>query len=263
VPTKSAALQRNIQASDEILFLNCFVFERRCRSAYNTLERAARSAIRQRDAHSPITPELREECWQRKLLRYDKPAKKHFNLFPRCTSRCAIPIPRGAILGSRSCSNPEKSLYLRAPHVRHGPRRYRPWPSPGALAVTLAARTLSNFLGAPEGHLALRKPPCSFSLAPNPSAVHRIGEVLEDVQKTEAAPVQAALAQRAHRLAEKPATAKATNTPTTTKKNHRHAVPPRHLAGRAYYQPTDQGFEQRLRQRLDEFLRSVSYRSTP
>ncbi len=27
---------------------------------------------------------------------------------------------------------------------------------------------------------------------------------------------------------------------------------PDNLTGRAYYQPTDQGFEQRLRQRLDE-----------
>jgi putative ATPase len=35
---------------------------------------------------------------------------------------------------------------------------------------------------------------------------------------------------------------------------------PDNLAGRAYYQPTDQGFEQRLRQRLDE-IRKIKSRS--
>jgi len=37
---------------------------------------------------------------------------------------------------------------------------------------------------------------------------------------------------------------------------------PDNLAGRTYYKPTDQGFEQRLRQRLDEILKLKS-RSTP
>jgi putative ATPase len=36
---------------------------------------------------------------------------------------------------------------------------------------------------------------------------------------------------------------------------------PDNLAGRAYYQPTDQGFEQRLRQRLDE-IRKIKSRPT-
>jgi len=37
---------------------------------------------------------------------------------------------------------------------------------------------------------------------------------------------------------------------------------PDNLAGRTYYKPTDQGFEQRLRLRLDE-IRSLKTRSRP
>jgi putative ATPase len=36
---------------------------------------------------------------------------------------------------------------------------------------------------------------------------------------------------------------------------------PESLAGRRYYQPTDQGFEQRLRQRLEEIGRIRSKRA--
>jgi putative ATPase len=37
---------------------------------------------------------------------------------------------------------------------------------------------------------------------------------------------------------------------------------PDNLAGRVYFKPTDQGFEQRLRQRLDE-IRRLKSRSGP
>ena len=36
---------------------------------------------------------------------------------------------------------------------------------------------------------------------------------------------------------------------------------PENLAGRSYYQPTDQGFEQRIRQRLEE-IRKIKSRSS-
>src|SRR5258708_37398316 len=61
---------------------------------------------------------------------------------------------------------------------------------PGALAVTLAAKDAFDFLGAPEGHLALAQAAVYLSLAPKSNALYTgYGEVLEDVHKTEADPV--------------------------------------------------------------------------
>src|SRR6266853_5398785 len=69
-----------IEASEEILFRIASYANGDARSAYNTLELTARSAIRQRDGALAITPELLEDVLQRKLLRYDKAGEEHFNL---------------------------------------------------------------------------------------------------------------------------------------------------------------------------------------
>src|SRR5260370_9357466 len=61
---------------------------------------------------------------------------------------------------------------------------------PGALAVTLAAKDAFDFLGAPEGNLALAQAAVYLSLAPKSNALYTAsGEALEDFHKTEADPV--------------------------------------------------------------------------
>jgi len=68
------------------------------------------------------------------------------------------------ILARAACSNPEKIRSISRAACAHGQRRYRPR-EPGALAVTLAAKDAFDFLGAPEGHLALAQAACIFSRA--------------------------------------------------------------------------------------------------
>ena len=128
---------------------------------------------------------------------------------------------------------------------------------PGALAVTLAAKEAFDFLGAPEGHLALAQAVVYLSLAPKSNALYvGYGTVMEDVRKTEADPVPLHLRnavtglmknigygegyQYAHDYDEK-----ITNM----------LCLPDNLSGRVYYKPTDQGFEARLRARMDEFAK--------
>ncbi len=215
-----------IEVSDEILFRIASYANGDARSAYNTLELAARSAIRQRNGALVITPELLEDVLQRKLLRYDK---------------------AGDYLARRMVRMASEDIGLA---------------EPGALAVTLAAKDAFDFLGAPEGHLALAQAAVYLSLAPKSNALYTgYGEVIEDVHKTEADPVPLHLR----------------NAPTGLMKNvgygkgyqYAHEYEdkvtdmqclPDNLAGRNYYQPTDQGFEQRLRQRLDE-IRKIKSRS--
>jgi putative ATPase len=131
---------------------------------------------------------------------------------------------------------------------------------PGALAITLAAKEAFEFLGAPEGNLALAQAAVYLSLAPKSNALYNAyGGVQEDIQKTEADPVPIHLR----------------NAPTGLMKNlgygkdyqyaHNYQEKvtkmqclPDNLAGRSWYKPTDQGFEQRLRQRLDEIRKIKS-----
>src|SRR6267154_1151137 len=252
----------NIQASDEILFRIASYANGDARSAYNTLELAARSAIRQRDGALAITPELLEDVLQRKLLRYDKAGEEHFNLISALHKSVRNSDPDAALYWlARMLESGEDALYLARRMVRMTSEDIG-LAEPGALAVTLAAKDAFDFLGAPEGHLALAQAAVYLSLAPKSNALYTgYGEVLEDVQKTEADPVPLHLR----------------NAPTGLMKNigygkgyqyaHNYEEKvtdmqclPDNLAGRAYYQPTDQGFEQRLRQRLDE-IRKIKSRS--
>ena len=243
-----------IEASDETLFRIASYANGDARSAYNTLELAARSAIRQSNGVLSITRELLEDVLQRRLLRYDKAGEEHFNLISALHKSVRNSDPDAALYWlARMLESGEDALYLARRMVRMASEDIG-LAEPGALAVTLAAKDAFDFLGAPEGHLALAQAAVYLSLAPKSNALYTgYGEALEDVQKTEADPVPLHLR----------------NAPTGLMKHigygkgyqYAHDAEdkvtgmqclPDNLADRSYYQPTDQGFEQRLRQRLDE-----------
>jgi putative ATPase len=131
---------------------------------------------------------------------------------------------------------------------------------PGALAVTLAAKDAFDFLGVPEGNLALAQAAVYLALAPKSNAVYTAyGEVLDDVHKTEADPVPLHLRNAVTGLMK--------NVGYGEGYKYAHNFDervtdmtclPDNLASRTYYKPTDQGFEQRLRARLDEIRKVKS-----
>jgi putative ATPase len=133
---------------------------------------------------------------------------------------------------------------------------------PGALAVTLAAKDAFDFLGAPEGHLALAQAAVYLSLAPKSNAVYTaFGDVAEDVRKTEADPVPLHLRNAVTGLMKNIGYGEGYKyAHNFEEKVTDMSCLPDNLAGRVYYNPTGEGFEQRLRQRLDE-IRKLKVRS--
>jgi len=195
-----------------------------------------------------------QDVLQRKLLRYDKSGEEHYNLISALHKSVRNSDPDAALYWlARMLESGEDPLYLARRMVRMASEDIG-MAEPGALAITLAAKEAFDFLGAPEGHLALAQAAVYLSLAPKSNALYTAyGEVQEDVQKTEADPVPLHLR----------------NAPTGLMKNlgygkdyqyaHNYQEKitnmqclPDNLAGRSWYKPTDQGFEQRLRARLDE-----------
>ena len=71
---------QRIVAPPDVLFRMASYANGDARTAYNTLELAARSAIRGADGTLTITTLLLEDVLQRKLLRYDKGGEEHYNL---------------------------------------------------------------------------------------------------------------------------------------------------------------------------------------
>src|SRR5216684_1183764 len=176
----------SIQASDEILFRMASFANGDARAAYNTLELAVRSTHPDEKGPRVITPELLEDVLQRKLLRYDKAGEEHFNLI----SALHNSDPDAALYWlARMLESGEDPLYLARRMVRMASEDIG-LAEPGALAVTLAAKDAFDFIGPPEGYLALAQAAVYLSLAPKSNALYTAyGEVLDDVHKPEADPV--------------------------------------------------------------------------
>ncbi len=128
---------------------------------------------------------------------------------------------------------------------------------PGALAVTLAAKDAFEFLGPPEGHLALGQAAVYLSLAPKSNALYTgYGAVQEDLQRTIAEPVPLHLRNEVTGLMGNIGYGKGYQyAHDTDEKVTDMTCLPESLLGRVYYKPTDQGFEARIRQRLEEIRR--------
>ena len=253
-----------VEASDDILFRIASFANGDARSAYNTLELAVKSTRAKKNAPRVITGELLEDILQRKLLRYDKAGEEHFNLISALHKSVRNSDPDAALYWlARMLESGEDPLYLARRMVRMASEDVG-LAEPGALAITIAAKDAFHFIGPPEGYLALAQAAVYLSLAPKSNALETAYiEVAEDVHKTEADPVPLHLR----------------NAPTGLMKNlgygqgYKYAhnfeqkvtdmlCLPENLAGRTWYHPTDQGFEQRLRVRLDEIRRVKSRSST-
>jgi putative ATPase len=125
---------------------------------------------------------------------------------------------------------------------------------PGALAVTLAAKDAFDFLGPPEGHLALAQAAVYLSLAPKSNALYvAYGDVMEDVRKTEADPVPLHLRNAVTGLMKNIGYGQGYKyAHDFDEKVTEMQCLPDNLVGRVYYRATDQGFEARLRAKMVE-----------
>src|SRR5216683_2870674 len=179
-----------ISAGEDLLFRIASFANGDARTAYNTLELCAKSASPDATATIHITPDLLEALLQRKMLRYDKAGEEHFNLISALHKSVRNSDPDAALYWlTRMLESGEEPLYLARRMVRMASEDIG-LAEPGALAVTRAAKDAFDFLGAPEGNLALAQAAVYLSLAPKSNALYTAyGEVLEDVHKTEADPV--------------------------------------------------------------------------
>jgi putative ATPase len=252
----------NVEVTDDVLFRIASYANGDARSAYNTLDLAARSAKPSASGARTITRELLEDVLQRKLLRYDKAGEEHYNLISALHKSVRNSDPDAALYWlARMLESGEDPLYLARRLVRMASEDIG-LAEPGALAFTLAAKDAFDFLGVPEGNLALAQAAVYLALAPKSNAVYTAyGEVLEDVHKTEADPVPLHLRNAVTGLM------KNVGYGQGYKYAHDHedkltdmTCLPDNLTNRTYYKPTDQGFEQRLRARLEE-IRKVKSRS--
>jgi putative ATPase len=220
------------------------------RSALNVLEIAAGTVAG--NQQPVITQEVVREALQKRVLLYDKHGEEHYNLISALHKSVRNSDADAAIYWvARMLESGEDPLYIARRLVRMAVEDIG-LADPEALTQTIAARDAMDFLGIPEGNLALAQAAAYLALAPKSNALYKAyGAVSEDVEKTAADPVPLHLRnaptglmkaigygegyQYAHDLEGKVADMQCL---------------PDNLRDRIYYQPTSEGREKEIQQRL-------------
>ncbi|HXW54474.1 MAG TPA: replication-associated recombination protein A [Candidatus Cybelea sp.] len=245
------------EASEEILDRIAMVANGDARAAYNTLEALVLGTRPEANGRRTLSPALLEDVLQRKLLPYDKSGEEHFNLISALHKSVRNSDPDASLYWlARMLESGEDPLYIARRMVRMASEDVG-LAEPSALAVAMAAKEAFDFIGPPEGHLALAQAAVYLALAPKSNALYRAyGDVEEDLKRTIAEPVPLHLRNAVTGLMKHMGYGRGYQyAHDTEEKVTDMTCLPESLLGRVYYHPTDQGFEARIRQRLAEITK--------
>ncbi len=243
-----------ITADDDALTLIASYSSGDCRNAYNTLEVAAQLA-QQGTKH--IDKELAGVAVQQRVLMYDKSGEEHYNLISALHKSVRNSDPDASLYWlARMFASGEDPLYLARRVVRMAVEDIG-LAAPEALNLCLSAKQAMEFLGSPEGDLALAEAVVYLALAPKSNSVYTAyGAVQEEIEHTRQEPVPLHLRNAPTRLMKE----------LDYGKGYKYAHDeegrvadmdclPASLQGRSYYQPTQEGREKLLAQRMEEIRR--------
>jgi len=242
-----------LKADDEALEMIADYSSGDCRSAYNALEVAARLV----GDEKKITKEVAAEALQKRVLMYDKQGEEHYNLISALHKSVRNSDPDAALYWlARMFAAGEDPLYLARRVVRMAVEDIG-LAAPEALNLCLSAKETMDFLGSPEGDLALAEAVVYLCLAPKSNSVYTAyATVQAEIEHTRQEPVPLHLRNAPTRLMKA----------LDYGKGYRYAHDeegkvadmdclPDSLRGRSYYQPTQEGREKQLAARLEEIRR--------
>src|SRR6201993_3616007 len=158
--------EMNLIASDDVLKKIASYTSGDARSAYNVLEVAAELAQENEEDSQVITDEIVHDALQKRILLYDKTGEEHYNLISALHKSVRNSDPDASLywLG-RMLEAGEDPLYIARRVVRMAVEDIG-LADPNALSLCMAARDAVDFIGMPEGNLALAQAVVYLALAP-------------------------------------------------------------------------------------------------
>jgi putative ATPase len=225
------------------------------RNALNALEVAAK--LVEGRGEKLLTRALAAEALQQRVLLYDKKGEQHYDIISALHKSVRNSDADAALYWlSRMLVAGEDPMYVARRVVRMAVEDIG-LAAPEALNLCLSARDAMHFLGSPEGELALAQAVVYLALAPKSNAVYTaFGAVRADIESRPAEPVPLHLRNAPTKLMKE----------LDYGKDYQYAhdvegrvadmecLPPS-LANRRYYQPTQEGRERLLAQRMEEIAR--------
>jgi len=221
------------------------------RVALNFLETLVEAAPEE-EGRKRLTLKLLEEVSLEKPLLYDRKGEEHYNLLSAFHKSLRGSDPDAAVYwlvrmleaGEDPLVIVRRMIAAAAEDVGNA--------DPQALLLALAAKDAFEFLGSPEGELALAQAAIYIATAPKSNASYRaLSAAREDVKRHGALPVPMHLRNPETSLM------RALGYGRGYKYPHRYPGAyvkqeylPEKLRGRRYYQPSDRGFEAEIRKRM-------------
>ena len=249
---RRAAARESINIDEDAIRAIATIANGDARTALNILDLAVQGIAPQQ----PITRPTIEQASQRTLL-YDKTGEEHYNIISALHKSLRNSDPDAALYWlARMLEAGEDPLYIARRLVRFASEDVG-LADPAALRIALDAKDAFNFIGLPEGKLALAQCVIYLAAAPKSNSVYTAYDaVVSDVENTRNDPVPLHIR----------------NAPTRLMKNlgygkgyqYAHDVEdkvadmdclPDSLKGRKYYQPQESGLEAELKRRLDEIAK--------
>jgi putative ATPase len=225
------------------------------RNALNALEVAAKLATGR--GQTVLTQPLVAEALQQRVLLYDKKGEQHYDLISALHKSVRNSDADASLywLG-RMLAAGEDAMYVARRVVRMAVEDIG-LAAPEALNLCLSARDAMHFLGSPEGELALAQAVVYLALAPKSNAIYTAwGAVNADIEARPAEPVPLHLRNAPTKLMKELDYGKDYNYAHDVegKVAAMECLPPA-LAERRYYEPTGEGREKLLAQRMAEIAR--------
>ncbi len=218
------------------------------RRALNALEIAAELARK-----GKISAESVQEALQKRTLLYDKHGEEHFNLISALHKSLRNSDVDAALYWLvRMLASGEDPLYIARRLVRFASEDVG-LADPQALAIALQAKEAYDFLGSPEGELALAEAVIYLGAAPKSNRAYAaLTKAQKDVEASPHEPVPMQIRNAVTSLMKEVGYGKEYDYA------HDHAIGttdmetmPERLRDRTYYEPGGMGFEKDIRKRMD------------
>src|SRR5438093_1018567 len=244
------------EADDDALRLIARLANGDARAALNMLELAVTMVARgARPAR--VTDTAIREAAQKKTLLYDKSGEEHYNLISALHKSLRDSDPDASLYWmTRMLESGEDPLYVARRLVRFASEDVGN-ADPVALTLTLAAKDAYDFLGSPEGELALAQATLYLALAPKSNAVYTAyNEAKADVEERPTEPVPLHIRNAPTGLMKGLGYGRGyqyAHDAEDARVDQEHL--PEALRDRQYYQPTERGLEAELGRRLAEWRR--------
>jgi putative ATPase len=245
----------NLEIEPEALSVLVWSADGDARTALNALEAAASLIDAAPDGARKVTRRVVEEAFQKKFLLYDKNGEEHYNLISALHKSLRGSDPDAALYWlARMLAAGEDPLFIARRMVRFASEDVGN-ADPRALTVAVAAMQAFQFIGLPEGELALAQTAVYLATASKSNALYTgYGRVGETIRRTGALPVPLHIR----------------NAPTGLMKDlgygkdylYAHDFEdayvsqeylPDALKGQSFYNPTERGYEKIIRERMDQW----------